>query len=513
MLQRIYKNTHWLLIASIQLVLILLCVSRLSNAEIIQFYLNTDCLYLPSLFKDVLVDGNSPRGWSLTPAPYFFPDMPVYFLIYAIVQNVAWSVVIFSFIQLLLIEIFFYKVMVLISGDKPKSKYILLLSCFTLQLFLVAGAISGEPFTAQMIINSASHLGVALSSLITFYLFFTYLNNSKKKYLSLTAIMIVLSIVSDRIFVVQTVIPILCVAVYFSFKRKDYFLLLMILGSSIVGWISFQVVRRYIIYIPYEATPPYSLSQSINNFMGGFKFILRHFTVHGFILVFHLVVLVVSPFAVFRIPKNQRVMYFGLVITAVLSFVFPILYGFINAIDTFRYLMYSYILCLLIAPMIIGLFLESKILKGIAIVITIFYSGFIAVWTSRSMSLNSLNAFLQFKPDYIELVDENSSKLKNGISDYWTSKQFYQFSNKDYRVVSVHNHSEAFVWQANKKWFVGKNGSTPLVFNFSFDLKVDDIVGPPIDSVTIPNHSLYIYQDFVFKEEADGKIVISALLD
>lgn len=507
-LKKIYANGHWLLIGTIQLVLILLCVSRLTEEELMRFYFNTDCLYLPSLFTDVFMDGNSPRGWSLTPAPYFFPDMPLYFLIYAVVGNVSYSIVIFSFIQLLLIEIFFYKMLSIILVDKSKARYIAILSCFSIQLFLLAGAISNEPFVAQLIINSASHLGAALLSLTTFYLIFSYLSSKKRKYLIWTTLFIVVSIVSDRIFVVQTVISIIVLAVYYSVKRKDYYLLVYILGGAIMGWLLFRFIRSYVIYIPYEPTPPYSISQSITNFIGGFKFILRHFTIGSFILFIHLAILILSPLSVFGIKREQRTMYLTIVLSAILSFVFPILYGFINAIDTFRYLMYSYILCLMIAPVIISFYLNAKILKWIVIVTGVSYSLFIGCWAIQTMSLKGLNAFLQFKPAYVVQLDEQSSKLKNGIGDYWTSKQFYQFSNKSYRVVSVHNHNEAFVWQANKKWFVGKQGKIPPIFNFSFDLKVDNVLGLPIDSVLIPNHSIYIYRDFIFKEESDGKIRI-----
>jgi hypothetical protein len=40
--------------------------------------LHVDALYLPTLFDDLLHQGGALSDWYLTPAPYFFPDFPLY---------------------------------------------------------------------------------------------------------------------------------------------------------------------------------------------------------------------------------------------------------------------------------------------------------------------------------------------------------------------------------------------------------------------------------------------------
>jgi len=43
------------------------------------FFFSSDALYLPALYDNVVVRGGRLAQWYLTPAPYFFPDWPLYF--------------------------------------------------------------------------------------------------------------------------------------------------------------------------------------------------------------------------------------------------------------------------------------------------------------------------------------------------------------------------------------------------------------------------------------------------
>lgn len=132
-----HRNIHWILIILIQFLLILLCFSKLSDNDIEKLYYNVDCLYLPSLYTDIFIDGNLLKGWRLTPNPYFFPDMILYFIIYPFSQNVGITLMIFAFLQLLLIEFFVYKFIGLLIDDKIKVRQYFLLSVFFILFFRV----------------------------------------------------------------------------------------------------------------------------------------------------------------------------------------------------------------------------------------------------------------------------------------------------------------------------------------------------------------------------------------
>lgn len=73
-----------LLVAGLAALLALASVAALTLAFLKQFihpglFFNSDALYLPAVYADLVERGGRLSQWFLTPAPYFFPDWPVYF--------------------------------------------------------------------------------------------------------------------------------------------------------------------------------------------------------------------------------------------------------------------------------------------------------------------------------------------------------------------------------------------------------------------------------------------------
>ncbi|AYV56600.1 hypothetical protein EFP84_14585 [Leptospira kmetyi] len=62
-------------------------ISLNNNPRIASLAFNADNLYPAVLYQDLITDGNPLYGWSLTPSPFFFPDIAVYFLIRALVSD------------------------------------------------------------------------------------------------------------------------------------------------------------------------------------------------------------------------------------------------------------------------------------------------------------------------------------------------------------------------------------------------------------------------------------------
>lgn len=64
---------------------------------------NADVLYAATLYQDLIVDGNPLRGWSLTPSPYFFPDLFLYFCLRPWITDGITSVYVSFLSQVLLL--------------------------------------------------------------------------------------------------------------------------------------------------------------------------------------------------------------------------------------------------------------------------------------------------------------------------------------------------------------------------------------------------------------------------
>ena len=78
-----------LLAIAVSVIGALLAVSHYLASHSAEILFHSDMLYLPAIYRDIWIDGNSLFAWSFTPAPYFFPDMSLYFLLHWITGDPA----------------------------------------------------------------------------------------------------------------------------------------------------------------------------------------------------------------------------------------------------------------------------------------------------------------------------------------------------------------------------------------------------------------------------------------
>ena len=64
--------------------------------------INSDSLYLAGLYRDIFVDKVPIRAWDVQPAPSFFPDLPVFFLLRAITGNAVVATCAYAVFELLI---------------------------------------------------------------------------------------------------------------------------------------------------------------------------------------------------------------------------------------------------------------------------------------------------------------------------------------------------------------------------------------------------------------------------
>lgn len=511
-LKNILLHLYWPQMWLVQFMLILLCFMQLSDEEITKLYYNIDYLYLPSLFIDLFIDGNSIRTWSLTPNPYFFPDMPIYFLIYSIVQHPGYTIIIFSFFQLIIIEWIWFKILQLFLNDKVKSRSYFIWSFFILNLFLIAGGIGKEAFMGHLLLTASSHLGAVVSGLLSFYFFIKYWKSLQWKWLVPLFFTISISFISDRLFLVQTLGSLFLGAVIFSFKKRNVSLIITICLSTFLGWLIFNYLNKNLRMVPDASKPPMGSKASLDNFLAAFTFISNHYVVGRAIVYFHIVLMILSPFGLFFLKKEIKIWYLLLILSAIMAFCFPIYYGFFQAIDTFRYILLSYIYLFLLSPIILLGGFKFPEFKKISLAFSCILMGFVFVVALRELSYRKLKYFIDYKEEHVRLVLNNGANLENGIADYWHAKDVYVLGSHKNRVVSAKdNDFDALPWQANRIWYTGEKGNQPPVFNFTINLRPDSILGPPMDSIKGDHSTIFIFRDFTFKRAETGRIFLHPL--
>jgi hypothetical protein len=94
MYSRIKANTlayiSWLSFVLAVVATIATTYASSANVALLQ---HADFLYLPALYKDLVLEGGRIKDWVLPPTPYFFPDFAVYSVLRAIWSNQDWTAI------------------------------------------------------------------------------------------------------------------------------------------------------------------------------------------------------------------------------------------------------------------------------------------------------------------------------------------------------------------------------------------------------------------------------------
>ena len=179
---------------------------------------NSDLLYLPTLFSDILSKGGHLSDWFLTPAPYFFPDYPLYLFAYLLGVSTYIQIAIFAVVQI---------------GATLCAMWLLTRRVSTSEAFVTAVTITialvwlalrgGEPFV--ILLASASHYGTFLSTIFFVALWLDYetSNGDARKRLLLVAVCILafLSTLSDNLFIVQAIFPFAATIIAVRVMRRE----------------------------------------------------------------------------------------------------------------------------------------------------------------------------------------------------------------------------------------------------------------------------------------------------
>ncbi len=201
-----------------------------SLVDIIVFYLgghafrgylleNSDLLYLPTLFSDLMSRGGRISDWFLTPAPYFFPDYPVYFVAYVLGSGTYSRLVIFSVAQTLLT----FGAIWLLARRVSTSQT--LMAAVTITIALVWLALNvGEPFV--ILFASASHYGSFVAAILLAALWIWYRTPQEQSgnsawLLSAICAVAFLSTLSDNFFVVQALVPLVATVILVELAGQD----------------------------------------------------------------------------------------------------------------------------------------------------------------------------------------------------------------------------------------------------------------------------------------------------
>jgi hypothetical protein len=518
----------WLFGLALNVIWAILVFAILDEPQI-KIYFNSDTLYLPSIYKDLFVDGGTFRGWNLNAAPNFFPDMVSYLSVNALFGNFRLAMLVFSVLQYMVI-------LVLLSvAFKQISKNItywhLGLGLIFILLILLVTPIVGDFVFTFYLLSISYHLGPFINTLLCLILLFRYIDKPSAKRLIWLAMVVLLAVFSNRLFVVMFIFPSLGTAIIL-FLRGYRFQNLKILGSLIVVTALsiglFNLVQGlgyiHIISTGWKMFNFSNIWSSLDIMAGQHGRYLQLMDLRGILVALSLIsFFAMCVIAVQRIgiswkkplmAENKEAFYILFFILFFLIVLFtPIINGSYVGWAILRYNVHVFYLSLFnfvfIAYYLSSRKIANTIIKLTAVGVALVFAGYAVLTIYRNDVKTNLTNFVNYYPETVRCIDEFglAHGVQYGIAEYWYAKRTTMFSKNNMRVYTVFPDVKPWYHVMNQNWYFkdgkGKYGNPEFRFVVTNALDREKIINtfgqPELTYECMPAEvNIALYPDFEF---------------
>lgn len=434
--------------------------------------MNSDTLYLPSIYTDVSEYGNQFSDFNFNPAPNFFPDMGVHFgLMKLLNQDFILVALVFAVLQLFVVFILLNKLGGIVGVTKQQRNF----GIGLLFLFFLPAVYSKDfLFSFYFLINSY-HLS---SFILGLWLFVLFQNIHKKGQAILYVTIITLGVISDKSLLINFILPIVVViGGSLLFKIGDFRtnrirgMILTIVGTGLgllflklntsYEWISIAQTDIHISWEGFVNSLSLFTSQTI-------KYLLQ-FSWVSLVLLTAIVSYIFSFVNLIRTVKT-KFDFNALVLFLMINIVLftPLLIGKITGLDSFRYNYHGVILLVFLLPFNLSQVIQKKFLFTKKA--TLISTSFILVILILNLNFRGVDKVLKLYPNNTAWLDLAAEKygLKNGLSTYWKAKKNTMFSKKNVSIYSIHEDLKVYHHVSNNTWCLKdrNNHGKQTVFNF-----------------------------------------------
>ncbi len=518
------QNKLFFLQSKIPLLYIGLCLITLACLQAFYFthnfpdfnwFYNSDTLYLPALYKDLIKENGHLASWYLTPSPYFFPDIILYFIINAITNDFYISVGLYFLFQLLFIYVLVY----LIYSAFLTRKKAVIISSFSFLYFCMLASLLKKPFAYTLI--SAFHVGAFISLLLLVYCAILALKKNEKEQSWIIFIFILLisalSILSDKLILVHAILPML--ATLFMMKvtppfkgllsTKTYLLTssALVLGAALGRALYKQFVPNQTDFSAAIELDPAGLTQNIKWLDESFS--SMRMIGHGawlMFFIFYALCLVIFLFinrTKDESPEKKMPVYFFSLFALISLAATLLLFLFAKNTSGWglnsRYFLPLFYLPILFVPLL-GAFLSHRfqkiLLSPLFIIVPIFI--FSHIFNHRTIDLTKIKS--EYYPEIFHCIDNVIEKenLQYGAAQYWNARYTAMLSHHNVNIVSLRQELTPYVWIINKDWFKGNYDFILLDSKTAAYEKLDEklitqLNGPPLKVKQCENLTFLIY--------------------
>lgn len=451
-------------------------------------FINSDTLYQPSFYQDLMVNGNSIKTWELNPAPNFFPDSVLYFTLMALTHSITWSSFLFFLIQTLLIIILF---MLILRAIQLKDYWfkISIISIPLLLLFPMVSIFNDDFLFYFYFISNSYHTGSFVTSLLLALLiikYLTYLEVKRKiniPLLVLTCVILILGVLSDRLLIPGFGVPVILSLLFTGgLKYRERIIpMASLIITVLLGTFLGEIIRSTLInngLLSIEEPQSFMNFDNVyDSFSIYFKQISEYLLEFNFksliilISLFNLILLAISVFREYGSTESKTNYFFKVfLLTSSLSLIFaPILGGNYTGPDTIRYNYHVFILLLISSALLFNIPQKAKVhsLKISFGLLVSCIALFIFFWSEYSF-INYFNLY----PRKAQAADQfaRETGLRYGTGDYWDAKLITMFSKEGVVILPTFYNTVPYFHANNKSWYFRKMSDREKNATFHFSL-------------------------------------------
>lgn len=403
-----------------------------ANAVLEEHWYDSDSLYLPGLFKNVLSGGGRISDWYFTPAPYFFPDYPVFALAYFLGGSLYAKIIIFAILQ-----VFLAALAIWFLARRCAVTHPFFIAVPVLIFFLALAFGVGSPF--YLIMRSAFHYGSFLVGILVVALCLLCRdrlregqNKSNAVLLFLLGALSFLTALSDNLFIVQVAAPLVVTEVFLAFIERDFSLkyrlpALVVFVAGVLGSISYPFLVEH----PTRYASDLSLLYFIKRLPLLFDFSMKVVNYNVLPILTFLIYLAVVLYSLifFKRENESRPGIFYLVVYSFCSIGVTIFFvcASTKLLPADRHLLSVYSFPIIVVFIYFGNYLASRG-SFILSLVTVCLTGFLCFGTYFVVNQNGIK--YQRYPESAACIDQalEGQGAANGIAEYWTARPQQLFS-------------------------------------------------------------------------------------
>lgn len=455
---------------------------------------NSDALYIPTLYKDLFLDGYHITGWTMPGSPNFFPDIILLFLFMFLTGKTVLAVYLFAIFQFLSILLLFRYLIKIVLPEY--SYYPMVIGNLLISLFFLVTFFNNEPYISFLLLSNTYHLGAFVNVLIALLLAITYIKKDRWFQLVLFFFIGLIAVISDRLFIVMFCVPFVGVLIVFLLNKKNYRKVIYLTGVIaiyvILGFVLFDRFTHNKVITLAKANFNFSIEgmlaswSNITSSLSPYFINISVFSVIIFLSLFAFILaMIFISLSVNKLLKGLEINSAGgiksflnlfFIFFAIVVFLSPILSGSFQGFDTIRYNVFIlYFGLLYLGPLLILLFNEKPFSKTIVssvsyIIVTLSIAYIIQFNIGKKLG-NSIKDYINYYPEVAKCIDYMDEKhdLKHGLSTYWQGKVGTMFSKRNVRLYTVYDENlvpYSHVGNANWYYELGYGKFDPPIFNF-----------------------------------------------